>query len=179
MTTRPLRLTQPEEMPVPVVDDLSATVLGEAIDTLAALRTPYWLGDSAVHLHVLASLLAQAEALLPDAVASGPRPGSDLGRDRSAARPLRLHRSTPLPAPHPHTHGDLTMHTSPPTVSPTAPAAPKARRTAAGVKADRRSPAGPGLDTGEDRRTLTQAGTTPITGTDHVHNAAIRADVPS
>jgi len=69
MTTRPLRLTQPEEMPAPVVDDLSATVLGEAIDTLAALRTPYWLGDSAVHLHVLASLLAQAEALLPDAVA--------------------------------------------------------------------------------------------------------------
>jgi len=58
-------------------------------------------------------------------------------------------------------------HTSPPTASPTAPAAPKTRRTAAGVKADRRSPTGPGLDTGEDRRTLTTAGTsrspTPIT----------------
>jgi hypothetical protein len=39
-----------------------------------------------------------------------------------------------------------------------APAASSTRRTAAGVKADRRSPAGLGLDTGEDRRTLTTAG---------------------
>ena len=62
------RLTQPEEMPAPVLDDLSATVLGEAIDTLCELRTPYWLGDSAVRLHALASLLAQAQALLPEAV---------------------------------------------------------------------------------------------------------------
>jgi hypothetical protein len=69
MTTRPLHLTQPEEMPAPVVDDLSATVLDEAIDSLAALRTPYWLGDTAVHLHALASLLVQAQRLLPDAVA--------------------------------------------------------------------------------------------------------------
>lgn len=69
MTTPPLRLTQPEEMPAPVVDDLSATDLTEAIDTLAALRTPYWLGDTAVHLHALASLIAQAQRLLPDAVA--------------------------------------------------------------------------------------------------------------
>ena len=45
-----------------------------------------------------------------------------------------------------------------------APAASSTRRTAAGVKADRRSPAGLGLDAGEDRRTLTMAGaTTPIT----------------
>jgi len=57
------------------------------------------------------------------------------------------------------------MHTTTPTVSPTAPAAPNTRRTAAGVKADRRSPAGPGIDTGEDRRTLTTAGTTPTTDT--------------
>jgi hypothetical protein len=71
MTTinRRPRLTQPEEMPTPVVDDLSATVLGEAIDTLGRLRTPYWLGDSAVRLHALASLLAQGEVLLPHAVA--------------------------------------------------------------------------------------------------------------
>ncbi len=62
------RLTQPEEMPAPVVDDLSATVLSEAIDTLGELRTPYWLGDSAMRLHALASLLAQAQALLPEAV---------------------------------------------------------------------------------------------------------------
>jgi hypothetical protein len=69
MTTAQLRLTQPDEMPAPVVDDLTATVLSEAVDALAALRTPYWLGDSAVHLHALASLLAQAQRLLPDAVA--------------------------------------------------------------------------------------------------------------
>ena len=44
-------------------------VLHEAIDTLAGLRTPYWLGDSTVRLHALASLLKQAEELLPAAVA--------------------------------------------------------------------------------------------------------------
>jgi hypothetical protein len=45
-----------------------------------------------------------------------------------------------------------------------APAASSTRRTAAGVKADRRSPAGLGLDASEDRRTLTLAGaTTQIT----------------
>jgi hypothetical protein len=69
MTTRPLRLTQPEQLPAPAVDDLSATVLSDAITALAALRTPYWLGDTAVHLHALASLLVQAQRLLPDAVA--------------------------------------------------------------------------------------------------------------
>ena len=63
------RLTQPDQMPTPVVDDLSATVLDEAIDTLAGLRTPYWLGASAVRLHALASLLKQGQELLPGAVA--------------------------------------------------------------------------------------------------------------
>ena len=48
-------------------------------------------------------------------------------------------------------------------ISP-APAASSARRTAGGVRADRRSPARLGLDGGEDRRTLTLAGaTTQIT----------------
>jgi len=69
MTTRPLHLTHPGELPAPVADELSATVLSEAIDALAALRTPYWLGDSGVHLHALASLLLQAQQLLPEAVA--------------------------------------------------------------------------------------------------------------
>ena len=32
------------------------------------LRTAYWLGDSAVHLHALTSLITQAEQLLPQAV---------------------------------------------------------------------------------------------------------------
>jgi len=69
------------------------------------------------------------------------------------------------------------MHPTTPTVSLTAPAASNTRRAAAGAKADRRSPAGPGLDTGEVRRTLTKAGTTP-TDTDHRHNADVRAARP-
>jgi hypothetical protein len=59
-----------------------------------------------------------------------------------------------------------------PTISPDAPAASNTRRTTADVKADRRSPEGPGLDTGEDRRTLAKAGTTRTADTYHVHNAA-------
>ena len=46
----------------------SLQVLDEAIDQLARLRTPYWLGGSAVRLHALARLIAQAEQLLPRAV---------------------------------------------------------------------------------------------------------------
>ena len=49
------------------------------------------------------------------------------------------------------------MHPTTPSIFPE-PAASSTRRTAAGVKADRRSPAGLGLDTGEDRRTLATAG---------------------
>ena len=70
MTTRPrLRPTSPDELPAPRVDTDSAAILTEAIDTLAAIRTPYWLGDCGVHLHALASLHAQAQRLLPRAVA--------------------------------------------------------------------------------------------------------------
>jgi hypothetical protein len=52
------RLTQPGELPAPRVDADSAAILAQAVDSLAALRTPYWLGDSAVGLHALASLIA-------------------------------------------------------------------------------------------------------------------------
>ena len=69
MTTQPLRLTEPGEQPAPRLDDHSAAIVAEAVDALARLRTPYWLGDSAVHLHALASLIRQAEQLLPQAVA--------------------------------------------------------------------------------------------------------------
>jgi hypothetical protein len=70
MTTRPrLRPTTTGELPAPRVDPDSATILAEAIDALAAIRTPYWLGDSGVHLHALISLHTHAEHLLPDAVA--------------------------------------------------------------------------------------------------------------
>jgi len=69
MTHHELRITRPDELPAPRVDHDSATVLDEAIETLARLRTPYWLGDTGVRLHALASLLAHAQQMLPDAVA--------------------------------------------------------------------------------------------------------------
>jgi hypothetical protein len=53
----------------PLTDDLSAIILTEAIDALAALRTPAWLGDCAVHLHTLTSPIPQAQQL-PTAVAA-------------------------------------------------------------------------------------------------------------
>jgi hypothetical protein len=63
-----LRLTRPGQLPAPATGNDSLQVLTDAIDTLARQRTPYWLGDSAVHLHALASLIAQAQQLLPRAV---------------------------------------------------------------------------------------------------------------
>jgi hypothetical protein len=68
MTRTPLRLTRPGQLPAPRTGDDSLHVLTEAIDALARLRTAYWLGDSAVHLHALASLITQAQQLLPQAV---------------------------------------------------------------------------------------------------------------
>ena len=68
MTSKPLRLTRPGELPAPLLDELSASVVAEAADALAALRSPYWLGDSAISLHALASLIAQARQMIPAAV---------------------------------------------------------------------------------------------------------------
>jgi hypothetical protein len=63
-----LRLARPGQLPAPVTGDDSRQVLAEATDNLARQRTAYRLGDSAVHLHALASLIAQAQQLLPQAV---------------------------------------------------------------------------------------------------------------
>jgi hypothetical protein len=68
MTRPPLRLARPGQLPAPITSDDSLQVLNEAIDALARLRTAYWLGDSAVRLHALASLISQAHQLLPQAV---------------------------------------------------------------------------------------------------------------
>ncbi len=68
MNRPPLRLARPGQLPAPSTGDDSLQVLTEATDRLAQLRTAHWLGDSAVHLHALASLIAQAEQLLPQAV---------------------------------------------------------------------------------------------------------------
>ena len=63
-----LRLAHPGQLPAPTTGDDSLHVLNNAIEALARLRTTYWLGDSAVRLHALASLITQAQQLLPQAV---------------------------------------------------------------------------------------------------------------
>jgi hypothetical protein len=68
MTRPPLRLAHPGQLPAPTTGNDSLQVLNDAAGQLARLRTVYWLGDSAVHLHALASLIAQAGQLLPEAV---------------------------------------------------------------------------------------------------------------
>jgi hypothetical protein len=97
VTTQPLRLTEPGEQPAPRLDDQSAATVTEAVDTLARLRTPYWLGDNAVRLHALLSLIRQAEQLLPQAVADAREPRPDLEGDRPTAQHLTRRRRAPLP----------------------------------------------------------------------------------
>jgi hypothetical protein len=63
-----LRLARPGQLSAPSTGDDSRQILSQAADSLARARTPYWLGDSGVRLHALASLIAQAERLLPEAV---------------------------------------------------------------------------------------------------------------
>lgn len=43
------------------------------------MRTPYWLSDSTVSLHALASLIEQAHNMLPDARRRSPRPRQQVG----------------------------------------------------------------------------------------------------
>ena len=68
MNRPPLRPALPGQLPAPATGQDSLQILTDAIDSLARQRTPYWLGDSAVRLHALASLIAQAQQLLPEAV---------------------------------------------------------------------------------------------------------------
>jgi hypothetical protein len=68
MTRPALRVADGGELPAPRIDTDSQTVLNQAIDSLAQLRTPYWLGDAGVRLHALASLIAQAEQALAETV---------------------------------------------------------------------------------------------------------------
>jgi len=65
MTRPPLRLARPGQLPAPTTGDDSLQVLDDAIDQLARLRTPYWLGDSAVRLHALASLIPRPSSSCP------------------------------------------------------------------------------------------------------------------
>ncbi len=79
MKRPPLHLARPGQMLAPLTGHDSRQVLSEAIDSLARLRTACWLSDSAVRLHPLASLIAQAEQLLPSmtpATTTSPGPRS-------------------------------------------------------------------------------------------------------
>jgi hypothetical protein len=97
MTRRPpLRLARPGQLPAPATGQDSLQVLDQAIDQLARLRTPYWLGDSAVGLHALTSLIAQAQQLLPQAVHDA-RDQELTWAQIGEPRHHRRHRSTPLP----------------------------------------------------------------------------------
>ena len=100
MNRPPLHLTRPGQLPAPATGDDSIQVLTDAIDTLAQQRTAYWLGDSAVRLHALASLIAQAQQLLPEAVGDArdqeltwTQIGELLGT--TAATAARRYRNTP------------------------------------------------------------------------------------
>ena len=68
MTRPALRLANADDLPTPRADDASALVLEQALDDLARLRTAYWLGDSGVRLHALASIICQAHRMLPTAI---------------------------------------------------------------------------------------------------------------
>jgi hypothetical protein len=70
MNRPPLRLARPGQLPAPATGADSLQVLTGAVDALARPRTAYWLGDSAVHLHALTTLITQAQQLLPQAVRS-------------------------------------------------------------------------------------------------------------
>jgi NAD dependent epimerase/dehydratase family enzyme len=100
MTSKELRLTRPGELPAPRTDADSAAVLAQAVEALAALRTPYWLGDSAVGLHALASLIAQAQQMLPAAVSQArdqEHTWAEIGQllNLSPATAARRYRHTP------------------------------------------------------------------------------------
>jgi hypothetical protein len=85
-----LRLTRPGQLPAPRPDDDSLDIFSRAIDDLARRRTPYWLGDSAVRLHALASLIVPGN--------SCPRP-STKPETRNSPGPRSPNCLTPPPPP--------------------------------------------------------------------------------
>ncbi len=91
-----------------MADTETATVLDEAITSLALLRHPGLIGDAGAHLGDLASLVVQAEAVLPGLVADArdqdytwAQIGDRLGLSSPRAwwrygRPGRRHHGHPL-----------------------------------------------------------------------------------
>lgn len=86
---------------VPRTDGDGFAVVDDAITALAARRR-LWIGDDAVLIHLLASLIAQAERCLPEAVAIAVMNGASwtdiarlLGTSPDEAR-LRFHPDSPV-----------------------------------------------------------------------------------
>ena len=89
-----------------VLDDDSLRVIEDAVYQLGILRSPMSHGDGLLRLHVLASLIAQADALIADAVADArdqDHPWPDIARrlginaDTARRRYSRHHQIRSLP----------------------------------------------------------------------------------
>ena len=78
-----------------VLDDDSTHVIEEAAYQLSICRSPMNYGDGALRVHVLATLIAQANALLPDAVADArdqDHPWSDIAQQLGITADTARHR---------------------------------------------------------------------------------------
>ncbi len=96
-----------DELPVPpaapAIDHHSAHILAEALNTLILLRFPGSLYDPTADLHALGSLIAQARADIPAAVAQarqGGHPWADIATSlgitpAAARRRYRVHPASP------------------------------------------------------------------------------------
>ena len=116
MTRPALRLTSADDLPAPRADDASALVLEQALDDLARLRTAYWLGESGVRLHALASLICQAHQMLPAAINDARDQeltwtdiAQLLGVSPSTAARFRRKPDEPLDKDHPHNADDRSL----------------------------------------------------------------------
>jgi len=77
----------PSELRRPSIDEETEAVLDEAVASLGALRGLEWLGDDGVVVHLLASLIAQAENLLGEA-STRTTPGPTSPVSSAPARPM-------------------------------------------------------------------------------------------
>lgn len=64
-----MRETRRDHYLPPTIGDDTEVVVDQALDSLGGARGLCWLGDAATRLHLLASLIAETERLLPRAVA--------------------------------------------------------------------------------------------------------------
>ena len=90
----------------PATGEDTERVIDDAIETLGTLRSLPWLGDAGATLHLLTSLIAQAQHRLPRAVAdarhqdySWAQIGDLLGTTRASAWQRYAHNLASHPTP--------------------------------------------------------------------------------